>query len=321
MITAPNTNSQHLPFSSETPDALPLAEPNTASNIALIETHACRALIGFVPVSQALPILMGGRTDPGQEVSHHEQHMREMSEAVARRPVHQWESPEVQLDEALSDRVRSAPLVASHMANLNWRPGAVDLRKVGAYQPTINLHGLVERIAEVSDDMDFLLDFAIPRERHLQQLPVSGEQRQHSYTISSANPNLRVVGSSVGQAEVALLEGMPPINAIAIQYFVAINPSFMQVVHFDGRWFLRDGYHRAAALLQAGISMCPCLLVNAVDLSQFGMPDNHVPYDVLFGPRPPMLTDFWDDAVSAESTQPVVRKVVRTRADEFPIAG
>jgi hypothetical protein len=244
-----------------------------------------------------------------------------MAEAVSQRPVHRWEAPELELPESLVNRVRSSPLVAAHMANLKWRPGAVDLRKVGAYQPTINLHGLDERIVGVSDDMDSLLDFAVPTERNLQHLPISGEQRQHPYTVNSANPNLRVVGSVVGPAEVTVVEGVPPINAIAVQYFVAINPSFMQVVHFDGRWFLRDGYHRAAALLRAGISVCPCLIVTAVDLSQLGLPDNHVPYDVLFGPRPPMVTDFWNEAVSAQTTQPVSRKVIRTRADEFAIAG
>lgn len=129
---------------------------------------------------------MGRSANPGENVSQNEQHIRGMAAAVTQRPVHEWESPEVGLSAPLSNRIRSSTLVAAHMVNLNWRPGAVDLRKVGAYQPTISLHALD---------------------------------------------------------------------------------------------------------------------------------------DVLFGPRPPMLADFWDDAVSARTTQPVSRKVIRTRADEFPIAG
>jgi len=38
-------------------------------------------------------------------------------------------------------------------------------------------------------------------------------------------------------------------------------------------------------------------------------------HEVAFSDRPPLLTDFWDDAVSADGTQPVVRKVVRIRVD------
>jgi hypothetical protein len=123
---------------------------------------------------------------------------------------------------------------------------------------------------------------------------VSGEQGQHSYTLSSANPNLRVVGSGVGQAEVNTVEGLPPINALAIQYFIALSPSFMQVVHFNAHWFLRDAII-APALLRVGITICPCLMVEAKDLSQLAIPAGGVPFDILFGKRPPMLTDFWDD--------------------------
>jgi hypothetical protein len=322
MINAPEPQNSQRPTSpSQGHVTGQVSEPTPTSDVRLVETHSCRALIGFLPAPQALPILMGRGVNAGEDVAEHEQRIRLMADAVAQRPVHHWDCPEVELPQPLCDLIRSAPVVAAHMANLSWRPGAVDLRKVGAFQSVINLHGLDERIEGLSDDMESLLDFAIPTERRLQQIPVTGEQDRKSYTVSSANPNLRVVGSAVGPAEVTLVEGIPPINALAIQYFIAINPSFMQVVHFNGRWFLRDGYHRAGALLKAGISACPCLIVDAGDLTQLGLPDNAVPFDVLFGPRPPMLPDFWDGQVSAETTQPASRKVIRTRADEFPIAG
>jgi hypothetical protein len=322
MIKAPeSTNSRPPKSSAEGGITAQAAEAAPTSDATLVETHPRRALIGFLPTAQALPLLMGRGATAGEDLTQYEQRVRHMAESMARRPAHQSESPELDLPLPLRDRIMSSELVAAHLANLNWRPGAVDLRKVGAFQSSINLHGLDERVEGLSDDLECLLDFAIPTQRQPQQIPVAGEQDGKSYTLSSANPNLRVIGSTVGQADVTVVDGIPPIKVLAIQYFIAINPSFMQVVHFNDHWFLRDGYHRAAALLRAGITTCPCLIVNASDLSQLGIPDNPVPFDVLFGSRPPMLTDFWDDEVSAETTQPVARKVIRTRADEFAITG
>jgi len=42
-----------------------------------------------------------------------------------------------------------------------------------------------------------------------------------------------------------------------------------------------------------------------------------LPYEILFGERPPMLTDFLDDAVSVSTNQKATRKVVRITAEEF----
>jgi hypothetical protein len=52
------------------------------------------------------------------------------------------------------------------------------------------------------------------------------------------------------------VSGGPPIFGFA----VALNPSYMQVVHYRGRYFLRDGYHRAYGLLSRGITVVPAFV-------------------------------------------------------------
>lgn len=44
-------------------------------------------------------------------------------------------------------------------------------------------------------------------------------------------------------------------------------------------------------------------------------------YEILYGDRPPRLTDFWDNAVARDVRQPAVRKVVRVRGEEFVVQG
>jgi hypothetical protein len=126
-------------------DAQPQAPaPPPSPDVTLKETYPCRALFGFLPPAQRLPLLLGRGVVPGEDVTEPEQSIRRMTEAVSQRPVHSWESPEVALLLELAERITGAPLVAANMGGLCWHPGAVDLSKVGAFQSLINLHGLDE---------------------------------------------------------------------------------------------------------------------------------------------------------------------------------
>ena len=53
--------------------------------------------------------------------------------------------------------------------------------------------------------------------------------------ISSANPNLRIVGNWAGQVQPGV---------IGMGFAVAISTSFVQVARVQNRYVLRDGYHR-----------------------------------------------------------------------------
>jgi hypothetical protein len=101
-----------------------------------------------------------------------------------------------------------------------------------------------------------------------------------------------------------------------------MGASYVQVARYQGRPFLRDGYHRAAGLLRAGVTRIPAVVIDAPSY-QFVAPSAPSLFDheVAFSDRAPKLPDFWDESVSADVLQPAVRKVVRMRADEFVVQG
>jgi len=107
----------------------------------------------------------------------------------------------------------------------------------------------------------------------------------------------------------------------AVTFFVTMGTSYLQVARYQGRCFLRDGYHRAAWLIRAGISQVPAVVTEAPSFQYVTPAPGLFDHEVAFSDRPPSLADFWDDAVSADATQPVVRKVVRIRADQFGAQG
>jgi hypothetical protein len=126
----------------------------------------------------------------------------------------------------------------------------------------------------------------------------------------------------VAEALISPSPQVPPQKVQAFTLFVNMGASYVQVAQYQGRSFLRDGYHRAAGLLRAGISRVPAIVIDAptfqfITLSAPGLFD----HEVAFSDRPPMLADFWDDSVAADALQPAVRKVVRIRAEQFVVQG
>ena len=92
----------------------------------------------------------------------------------------------------------------------------------------------------------------------------SFDPQRNAWSIASANPNLRVVGNFAGPLPAV---NAPP-GAFSLGFFVSRLPSFMQVARFQGRYFLRDGYHRALGFLLSGINQVPAFVtdISAIEL-------------------------------------------------------
>jgi len=156
-------------------------------------------------------------------------------------------------------------------------------------------------------------------EPELRPTAVVQDVATNSYTIASENPNLRVGGMAQSQAAATAASGAQmPINIYG--FFVTFGGPWMQAAEFQGRWFLRDGYHRAFHLLARGISRVPCIAVSAHSLEDLGLVrPGFVGAEVLLGDRPPVVSDFHDDRWSVNGSLPRIRKVVRIRAEEFVV--
>ena len=184
----------------------------------------------------------------------------------------------------------------------------VDLRKVCAAQPTVNVEEASARVAHL-DAMNTvaIAEVTIPLPKQ-SMLPVSFDPTKNAWILSSANPNLRVSGNFNGEVQ----PGMAGIG-----FAVELSTSYLQVAGVNGRYFLRDGYHRAYGLLAAGINVVPALVHDYATIEDVGMPIGLLSPITYLGNKPPLLTDYLDDTVSVDTTLPVSTKMIVIQALEI----
>jgi hypothetical protein len=94
------------------------------------------------------------------------------------------------------------------------------------------------------------------------------------------------------------------------------NP-FLEVAELRGRWFLRDGYHRAYRLLQAGVYFVPAVIINTRTIEELGATQPwFFDEENLFSDRPPLLTDFVQPGMVLHYKRRALRKVIRIRIEQ-----
>jgi hypothetical protein len=277
-----------------------------------------RALIGWLNEPEALSAMLGRVPTPADDLTSLRKLHLAYQQAVQLREPYKAEEPRVDISTPELESVLGRPDVRSVFAGLNWKPAMVDLRKVLSFQKLISIEGLDERLSGVSEP-DSLLDLCLPRQQSTPPLGAFADPDGKGFTVSSVNPNLRIAAGQVSDALVNPSPELPPVKMQAITLLVFMGQSFLQVVRYRDRSFVRDGYHRTAGLLKRQIYVVPCIFVEAQSFEQISAPSGSFTYEILFGDRPPMLSDFWDDAVSREIEQVAVRKVVRVRGEEFVV--
>jgi hypothetical protein len=278
--------------------------------------RAAQALIGWMNPDDAMRVL-SKLGDSGSSQAHG--HMVEAArEAVGRREegIDQGDlvtALPAEL-EAHVELVKATP-AGSHMFAEGWDVALVDLTRVCAYQPLVLSDQAIDRAGGVTPhDLQTIAEVALPVAGEV-ELPFQFDRVKQTWMVSSANSNLRIVGP-VGP--IVTSPGKPPV----IGFEVTINQSFLQVVRYHGRYFLRDGYHRAYGFLHAGITTVPAFVRDMAEFESM-VPDPRVllPQDSYCGPRPPVLPDYTDEAVSAPVWVPAARKLVLVQAVELTPLG
>jgi hypothetical protein len=93
--------------------------------------------------------------------------------------------------------------------------------------------------------------------------------------------------------------------------------SDVTVVRFQGRHYLRNGYHRVAGLVQAGVTTVPAVVTDTDTFENMVVGDGGFGGEVATWRVPPVMTDFWDETVSIASARPIRRTGYHIRADEI----
>jgi hypothetical protein len=278
--------------------------------------HTKRTLIAYVDDQEKRNILLGRPPLPGENLTQIEQSIARYNAARTSRPRYTPTNPIVSEDDPILDKIRTRPDIinAFNPAGLSWRTVMIDLKQVLSFQPIVRVDDLDERVTAVNKDTDSLLQLCFPPNV---QMEASFEMNEQGYTIITSSPNLTYIPTPI---PVQAGEQSIPAPAFVPQF----NLGFLNVAHYQERYFIRDGYHRSAGLLRNNTEpqvIIPCILVEAQTINQIGWRPGMIAESVLLSYHPPYVSDFWDEEVSHEILQKPKRKVYRIRLDVFEIDG
>jgi hypothetical protein len=196
-----------------------------------------------------------------------------------------------------------------------FTPALVDLRRVCSFQSKIYTEHSGSHVADLDiEDMQALAEVTMPLGTPPMVMPQFDADTQ-TFTTDLANHNLRIVGAFGGLADDADHPGTYNLG-----FQVRVIASFVQVVSIQGRYFIRDGYHRSVGLVQRGARYVPVLVRDNLGLAEMDL-QGMLPSEVFMGERPPLLPDFLDDAVSCTVRLTAARRVVMVQASEISISG
>lgn len=284
-----------------------------------------RSLLAWFTQQEGISALLGHPPAVGEDTTAQQQSWEAARDALQRRAEYNEPTPTLDLIppelQAQAEAFRQRPDVAASFAGLDWTVGMADLNRVLSFQKLVAQEHSIERANQVvSDDPRGLFSFCLPEPATEINLVGGIDQDQKAVTLSSLNPNLRIAGHLILDIDVAQAPGQPARKQKFVGFAINYGAPFVQIAEYNGRWFVRDGYHRCYGLLRRGIHRVPCVFVRAASFEQLvGDPQGFFPYEIIFGNRPPLLRDFLDDAVSITGTRMATRKVVRISAEDFVV--
>ncbi len=279
----------------------------SATSSSSLQTY--RALVGWMNEQEQLQTLLGRLPLPTDDLAALSASAAAYRAAVTSRPAFTPMSPlsaieGVELLAALSVR----PDIHAFVAGVGGRLAMVNLREVLAFQKTIRVDDLDARAAPALEDLSHLLELCFPSSLSLE---INYERDDVGFTLTSTNPNFLIV------------PGQSPLDIGGLSSFpfhLVPNRNYFMVAHYQGRYFIHNGYHRAVGFLRAGRDIVPCVLAEAQHFDQVGWRPGMIDQEQMLGEYPPRLVDFWDDAVSYSILRQARRRVFRLRVDVFDVA-
>ena len=174
------------------------------------------------------------------------------------------------------DAIRAESEFQVVLGQRSYQFAYVDLRQLIALQPWIE-----PRRDPIPTQHDEILAFALPRNwevpAEVSFIPPAGPIQ-----ILTSSPAMQGLRAEFDQATATVRLG------------AARHLNLIQVTHFQGRFFLMNGYHRAADALAAGVNELPAYVSDATipqDLQLPGLAPFNAAH-ILTLPRPPLVADF-----------------------------
>jgi hypothetical protein len=176
--------------------------------------------------------------------------------------------------------IQGDPIFAQAFSRLPHRFRYVDPRGIIALQASIEVRSDV-----VPDNGDALLEFALPRTWDI-PAEISFMPPLGPIQILTSNPGLQGLAVELDQASARVLLSAPK------------HLNLVQIVQLQGRYFLRNGYHRVADALHSGVHELPALVIDAFSPNDIALPGVGMFNSgyVLGLQRPPLVSDFFTAA-------------------------
>ena len=204
------------------------------------------------------------------------------------------------------DTQQSRHDLQTEMRSLDWSLGVVDLRRLLAFQRRLSFDSTRAMPIPPQHDWDSLIEIAFASPNPV-VCDMIHDTDKKTVTLQSSNPNVQLRVTHDPAAPVAVYAGSP----------------FFEVAQYAGRWFLRDGYHRAYNLLRAGIFRLPAVIVRARTLEELGaVQPRFFSEAILLSEHPPFVTDFLNESLTIEYDRHPIIKTLRITMEEiftFPL--
>jgi hypothetical protein len=251
-------------------------------------------LLGFLGESEALQYIQGQGIPLITEPEEWLQKIRTARETVSRISGRTKLQPQIkklgaEYEPRLS-QLKAEPTFHEHLIGMKSSSFAwVELAKIHSFQMSLNVeyvNTLIEK-APAPSDLENTVKFCLPTRDEVTKTPVlsSFNPTTNTFTIVTQNLDLRIAGN---------VQGEDPNTHRPIAGFVySFGLPQMSVVEYRGFYIMKNGYHRAYALLKKGHKFIPCLLLSTdAYQSTGGQQPGFLPIDLVISDKSPVLSDF-----------------------------
>jgi hypothetical protein len=215
----------------------------------------------------------------------------------------------------LAEDVSELPGFARGFDILPTRFALVELEQLVVSQrqlDLIHIRRLRERLpAEPSSEEVFRFCFPLHRTQPSVEIRQIASNR---YTLWSESSDFRFQEAVVLRAEQLVGHQVKGEVGAVIGILVGFGSNFLCAVQFGGRVLLRNGYHRAYALLEHGVTHAPCIIETVTRRDELdlvvGKRVQDAPAFYFKAPRPPLLKDFLDPRIRKVIQIPRVRHAI-----------
>ena len=217
-------------------------------------------------------------------------------------------------------KVEATPTFGSVTAGMtSWSFALVEVGPLLAYQ----FHVDRGRPASICDgvhsppSIDEMLGFCLP----VKPEPIETQNIPGGTGILLISKNLNMLIERQGTSDGVVLSEAPGQQFKAAGVFIGARSGLVQVVRYNGRCYLKNGFHRAFGMRLKGATHIPCLLLDTDNYAQVGAQGagNTFDRDILESENPPTCGHFVDGRAT-EVTLRSISRIISVTWSEHTIA-